>query len=469
MLTYQDLLEVGDRESERMDFTRRAVSGHKDTGLYKTAKVADRYRAQRNKTIMDFRKILYTVTGQAVPDNYSADYKLCSNFFNRFITQENQFLLGNGVTWTDDSTKEKLGEDFDNQLQQAGKFALSGGVSFGFWNLNKLDVFPVTEFAPLFDEDDGSIKAGVRFWQIDNSKPMRATLYELDGYTEYIWHKGENGVVLQEKRPYVLDVISTEADGQEIYSGENYPTFPIVPLWANDMHQSELVGMRENIDAYDLIKSGFANTVDEASMIYWTINNAGGMDEIDLAKFVERMRTVHATVVEDDGATAESHTVDIPYASREAILDRLEKDLYKDAMALNTETIASGATTATQIKAAYEPLNSKADDFEYQVVKFLQGIMNVAGVEDKPTFTRSKIINVQEEVQTVLSSAEFLDETYITEKILTLLGDKDKTDEVLDNIVKEKLMINDNEVGERNSQNVQDSDSGDERKDNSTE
>lgn len=435
--TYQDLLKIPDLESERMDFTKRVVGSHKNTRLYKTAVIADEYRAQRNVTITQYRKLLYTVSGQAVPDNFSADYKLTSNFFNRFITQENQFLLGNGINWNDNSTKEKLGDNFDTQVQQAGKYALSGGVSFGFWNLDKLDVFPVTEFAPLFDEDDGSIKAGVRFWQVDTNKPLRATLYEIDGYTEYIWRKGEQGQVLYEKRPYVLDIISTEADGQEIYSGENYPSFPIVPLWGNDLHQSELVGMRENIDAYDLIKSGFCNTVDEASMVYWTINNAGGMDEVDLANFIERMRTVHATTIEDDGATAESHTIDIPYASREAILDRLEKDLYKDSMALNTDTIASGATTATQIRAAYEPLNSKTDDFEYQVIKFLQGIMNVAGIDDKPTFTRSKIVNTQEEVQTVIQAAPYLGDEYTTRKILALMGDADQAETVLDEITKQ--------------------------------
>ena len=64
------------------------------------------------------------------------------------------------------------------------------------------------------------------------------------------------------------------ADGTEILDGENYPGFPIVPLWANREHQSELTGLREKIDGYDLIQSGLANTIDEASMIYWRVKNA---------------------------------------------------------------------------------------------------------------------------------------------------------------------------------------------------
>ena len=236
---------------------------------------------------------------------------------------------------------------------------------------------------------------------------------------------------MKDKRSYKHKIRYSDVDGVEIYDGGNYPTFPIVPMWGNPHHQSELVGIREQIDAYDLIKSGFANTVDEAAFVYWTIQNAGGMDDIDLARFVERMKTLHAAVVDDYGSTAQAQTVETPYAAREALLDRLSKDLYRDYMALDTSEIASGAATATQIRAAYEPMNSKADQFEYCVIDFIRGILALAGIDDNPTFTRSMIINTQEEVMTVLSAAAVLDTDYVTQKVLTLLGDADKIEEVM--------------------------------------
>ena len=430
MVNYQDLLKVPDRTQDKIDFVHRAIQMHKNTDLYNIAVIADQYDRQKNPTIVNYQKLLYTVTGKAVVDNYSANYKMTSGFFNRFTTQENQYLLGNGITWQEESTKQALGNDFENEVQNAGKMALVGGVAFGFWNYDHLETFGVSEFAPLYDEENGALRAGIRFWQVASNKPLRATLYEEDGYTDYIWISG-TGSVLNEKRSYIINLRVSEVDGTEIYDGDNYDTFPIVPLWANPQKQSELIGIRESIDAYDLIKSGFANDIDDASMIYWTIQNASGMDDIDLVKFVEHMKTVKAAVVEEDGAKAEAHTMDIPYNAREAILERLEKDLYKDYMALDTEKIAGGAVTATQIKAAYEPLNNKVDQYEYCVRKFLQGILNIAGIEDTPTFTRSKIVNVSEEIQAVLSVAGFVDEEYLTKKILTLLGDGDMADEVI--------------------------------------
>ena len=233
-------------------------------------------------------------------------------------------------------------------------------------------------------------------------------------------------------------IASTEADGDVIYDFENYPSFPIIPLWANSEHQSTLVGIREQIDCYDLIKSGFANTVDEASIVYWTLQNAGGMSEVDLAKFITRMKTLHAVVL-DGGETAQSHTLDAPVEGRKALLALIDADLYRDAMALNIDMLLSGSGRSDQVKAAYEALNAKCDEFEYQLLDFIQGILDVAGIEDTPTFTRSLILNQQESIGIIIQASQFLSSDYVTRKILTILGDGDKADDILADIDAEEL------------------------------
>lgn len=443
MYTYQDLLAIGDDEKRRKDFVQALINDHKNSPDYKIAEEAYEYYCHRNVTIREYQKLLYTVTGQAIPDNYSANYKMACRHFHRFLVQEVQYLLGNGVSWTDTATEDKLGtrrKSFDSQLKKLAKASLWGKVAFGYWAYDHLEVFTFLEFAPLYDETNGALMAGVRFWQIDKDKPLRATLYEPDGFTRYVWNVRKD-VPLEDsgKESYIKLTRKTEAEGIEIYDGENYPTFPIVPLWGNDEHQSEIVGLREQIDCYDLIKSGFANTVDEASYVYWTIQNAGGMSDVDLAKFVKRMMTVHAAVVADDGASAESHSQEAPYASREALLDRLEKDMYKDAMALDTDRISDGAVTATQIIAAYEDLNAKCDDFEYNVLDFIEGILAVAGLDDEASFTRSQIINREEGIQLLIQAAPYLTEEYVTTKILEMLGDGDKVEDIIAQITADGL------------------------------
>ena len=432
MKTYQDWLKVaGASEEQRMTFIKEFINDHKASPMYKIAVDAEAYFAGQNTTIKRYEKIIYNAKGQAVPDYISANHKVANRFFYRDVMQANSTLLGNGITWKNGAGEKALGSDFDRKILKAGRNAQVGGVCFGFYNNGKVEIYKVTEFAPLIDEEDGALKAGVRFWQIDPRKPLRATMFELDGYTEYQWDKDHaSGMVRTPKRSYIVVKQTSEAFGDEIYEFRNYPTFPIVPCWANELHQSEIVPIRATLDCYDLINAKFCNNISDAEMIYFAITQGGGMDDVDLVEFIDKMRKLHVAQLDGDQQVTPT-TVDVPWESTETLLNRLEKQLYRDAMALNVYDIASGAVTATQIEASYEPLNEKLDGFEGEITDFIARLLAVAGVEDEPTYTRSIIVNKAEDITTIVQSALYLDDEYVTEKIMTILGDKDKVDEVL--------------------------------------
>ena len=431
MKSYQDLIDVGANEAARMAFVFSAITEHKGTTPYIVALDAEQYYRGLNPRITKYEKIIYDMRGKAHVDKWTPNHKIASNFFNFAITQENQYLLGNGATFTKDDTKDKLGKDFDTQLQDLGKKALVGGVAFGFFNLDHIDAFSLLEFVPLYDEENGALRAGIRFWQVDSDKPMRATLYEEDGYTDYI-KALDKSAILHEKRPYKLKVRTSEADGEEIYDGENYPSFPIVPLWGNDKKQSELVGRQGTLDAFDLLNSNLVNNLDEANYIYWVLTNCGGMDEMDDAKFIEQLKTSHVAHADgDSGATAEAHTIEAPYQASETAIQTIQRRLYEDFMCLDVNSLSASSKTATEIRAAYQPLDSKCDMYEYCIISFVQKILELAGIDDTVTFTRSKIVNKSEEINMLLAAQAYLDDETLVEQICTLLGIGDKVDEIL--------------------------------------
>ena len=432
ILTYNDLLEIGENERDRMEFVLSAIREHKASKDYAIAADAELYYKHQNPTIMRFQKWIYNQFGQKVPDIWSANNKIASNWYNYFTTQAVSYLLGNGVTFgKKEATKDKLGKDFDKKVQDIATHAKNGGVAFGFWNLDHLECFDLTEFVPLYDEDDGGLKAGIRFWQIDDQKPLRATLYELDGYTDYIKKRDKDIDVLTKKRAYKQIVRKSEVEGETILDGENYPGFPIVPLW-NVNRQSDLVGNQGTIDAYDLMVSGLINNVSDGEFIYWILKNCGGMNEVDDAKFIEQLKLTRVAHADgDEGAGVEAHNVSVEFEASAEALDRLTAQLYKDFMALKVQDVSAGSVTATQIQAAYEPINQKTDQFEHCVTEFINGILALAGIEDEPTYTRSQMSNQSELLEMVLQCAEYLDDEYVTTKILTLLGDADKVQEVL--------------------------------------
>lgn len=416
MYTYQDFIAEPSVEIA----INTAINKHLKDDDYMVALDADLYDHQRNRTINDYVRIVYSMTGQAVEDFTASNNKIASNFFHRLNTQRVSYLLGNGVSFSEnDAVKDDLGNNIDTVVKNLAYAALIHGVSFGFWNVKGLHVFKLTEFVPLWDEETGAMKAGIRFWQIDKNKPMYAVLYEEDGFTKYR-SKVSGGAYeeIQPKRAYQLTVRSTTADGEEVIGEQNYGSLPIIPLWGSSLKQSTLVGMRGGIDSYDLIRSGFANDLTDCALIYWIIGNAGGMSDNDLAQFRDRLKLQHIAVADTDNSSVTPYAQDIPYSSRQAYLSDIRAGIYEDFGGLDVHTIAAGATN-DHIDAAYQPVDEEADDFEFQLDEFFEHLFTLLGLDtgNIPVFKRNRISNELEQTQMVLMAAEYLDEETVIQKL----------------------------------------------------
>lgn len=458
MKTYQDFLAVGENDRDRANFLLDAVQQFQTTELYRTAVAADAYYRHRNPTIAAAQRVVFNLLGEATPDLYRPNHKIPSRYYYYFIVQQVQFLLGNGVIFNGMTDKDaRLGRDFDSQVQKAAAAALNAGVSFGYWNLDHLEIFPVYDadgpcFVPLYDEETAALRAGIRWWQMEPNKPLRMTLYEKDGVTEYIRRpRGkdqtkENDIeILEPKHPYKVRVETSEATGQMVYGDSNYSTLPIVPFW-NVNRQSEIIGGRETLDAYDLMVSGLVNNTDEGNLIYWVLKNANAMDEEDDAKFLAQLHRTHVAHADgDNGVSVEHQVVEVPVDASEAAIDRLRRQLFDDFMALDVKEISGGAATATQIRAAYEPLNQKTSQFEYCVTDFLRGILSLAGIEEDPTYRRDTIVNQTEELSNILQAAEYMDSDTITRQVCGVLGLIDDADNIIAKRKEEEVSRYENE------------------------
>lgn len=419
ILTYNDFSALGDGK-DRRDFILQAIREHTSSDLYKTAAAADEYYHLRNPTIMRLQKLIYNVYGKAVPDIWSPNHKIPSNWYLYFVTQAVGHLLSNGVFFEKEDTKTRLGKNFDRVMVNLAVEAHNGGVSFGFWNYDHVEAFSVREFVPLYDEFSGRLMAGVRFWQLSSDKPLTVMLYEPDGLTGYIRRDG----ALTEHIPKssYKRIVTRSASGEIIADGGNYAfgnaaAFPIVPLF-HPLRQSDIVGNRNVIDAYDLIASGLINNTDEGNFIYWVLKNCDGMNAEDDEKFIEQLR-IHrfAHANGDDGAGVESHVVETPVDAHKLSLSELRELLFTNFMGVDVQKISGGNTTATEIRAAYEPLNWKNDMFEGCVTEFIDGILALAGIDDVPTYKRSQVVNQAEESEMVLAAAEYLDDETVLRKL----------------------------------------------------
>lgn len=424
MKTIQDLMQLT-ADADKARFCYDAVKEYKTTRAYREATSGEAYYNKHNLTIEAYQKTLTTLSGGRKVDLWSANYKLKTLFFRRLISQQVQYVLGNGLVLSDTTNKEKLGRNFDFQLVTAAKEAMACGVAYGFWNVDHLEVFSAIDtpthpgFCPVYNEKTGLIDAGIRYWfrKVNDEEIFRATLYEEDGYTEFI-REGNTYSVIKPKSAYVHNIKNLPNGEIESITDMNYSKLPIVALFANDTHESELVGIRECIDCYDFIKSGLANNIDDSSEIYWILKNTGGMDDVDLAQFMYRMKTVKGAVIDgDQNADVQPHTIEIPVEARRAMLEILRADIYEDFQSLDVRELSAAAKTTQEIQAAYQSQDNKCADFEYFVLDFVQQILELAGIDDDASFVWNKILNQPEQTSMILSAAPYLTDEAIVKHL----------------------------------------------------
>lgn len=410
-LSYQDFIAAKDKGQ----FINQFIKFHESTEAYKEALKADKYDAQENETILQFQRVYYTLLGQKKIDNFSSNAQICSNFFHKLNTQRCSYSLGNGVFFNDMSVKDKLGKQFDRRIKEAAYNALIHGQSFLFWNVDHVHEFPFTQFAPMWDEDTGALMAGIRFWQLDEQKPFKVVLYEIDGYTTYS-AESKFGELKETtpKRAYRQRIETANNLEPEIIGEENYSSLPIVPMFGNKRHISTLRGMQSKIDAYDAVQSGFANDLDDCAQMYWLISNADGMTDDELAEFRDRLKFQHIAKAEE--GQVQAYTQEPPYTARKEFLTQMRSEIYEDFGALDVHAIAAGATN-DHIDAAYQPLDDNADDFEYFVGDAIEKILKLAGIDDEPQFKRNRISNEKERTDMILEAANYLDEETILKKL----------------------------------------------------
>ena len=342
--------------------------------------------------------------------------RISNNFLYRFIVQQNQLLLGNGVTLGNDELKKKLGRAFDTKLQETGEDALLHGVSWGYWNYDHLEFISSVKdaysgFVALCDEMTSRPMVGIQFWQIDSDKPMGVRLFEIDGVT-ILRYRGTgdeaNATIVEKKRAYKTK-IAKDASGEHVIGESNYPILPVVPLCANSEKRSEFThNIKSKIDLYDRIMSDFGDNLERANDVYWVLNNFGGTTD-DVIEMIDQINKIKAVINQSNavggGATAEPRTIEVPYAARSTALELLKKSLYQDYMAMDMDEISGGSLTNVAIQTATSNMNLKADRFEWQCFDFVQNILILVGAKEDDlesiTFNRRNVTNNTETIQNI--------------------------------------------------------------------
>lgn len=429
MYTYQDLQAYSDSDARKIEFIKLAINEHVSSPEYRTAEKAIEYYKHHNPDIAAVEKVIYDFAGQAHKDIVSPNHKLMNAYYPMIIDMGTSHLLANGIAFDDTAVKDQLGANFDKVIKDIFTDARNCGVSYGFYNGEKLIHFSFREFKALPDEETGAIRAGIRFTRIAANKPLIAILFEEDGYTEYIQPDGGEMQLRTAadgrsgKRKYKGVEYSNEIQGVYTIETDEESTLPIYPLY-NLQKQSAIVGNISILTAIDLIDSQLINNISEGELIYWILQGYGGMDEGDDAKFLMHMLKNHVVHTDEEGQQITPHQVSVQFQANEAGSVRLKRMLFDNMRGVMTESLSAGNLTATAIASAYSAQRLNSGLLEDEVREFLQGIFRIAGIDEneKISFSYYETINSSESIQNVIQSANWLGESVTTRLLASYNG-----------------------------------------------
>lgn len=436
-ITYQDYEKAQDKTA----WMQGALRSYRNSTEYKKAVEEQEYMAGRNVKILNTTKVIYTMAGIPENDFTASDIKCRDNTIHRLVTDRCSYSLGNGISFsgqekkvvdgktvTVDPVKDMLGPRFDRMVKKTAYWALSNGEAYMYVHMGRqkqqweYTLFKKTEFLALYDENTGDLRGGIRFWSIDwGRRPIMAVLYLEEGYIRYKTEEGKYSLSALrqdgEMQPYIETVQESEVYGEEVVGSETLTRLPIFPLYSGDNRTSALDILKPEIDSTDMVLSGFCNDLHDVAQVYWLISGAMGMTESDKRQLLDRLILQHMAVIDGENSSIQGYTQEIPYEARERCLKALRNKMYENYGGFDVHMIEAGNTN-DHIEAAYWPMDEEADDFEYEIIDFVQSILGMMGVDDQtPLFKRNRVSNQKEQTEMIVSAAQYLDEQTILEKL----------------------------------------------------
>lgn len=382
-----------------------------------------------------------------------SDEHLPHGFYPKQVNQKKAYACSKSITITynipvdgdkDKTTKmaEKkinnmiwnvLGPNFEKLIKNRLKEASNKGRSWlhpdyieGKFTLKRL---PSEECIPIYDNETQTYLIGfIHFYTIQDLTEEEA---EDRIYVEY-WDKREVRYYIETKvgdtTIFLEDVTRPRPEChwyREIYDDalnnlkrtekHSWGRVPFIEIENNEEKTTDLEPIKPLIDAYDLIDSGFVNTIEDLKEIIWLINGYGAED---LLALIENLKINGVARTNDTAGKIDAKLLPIPYEARQALLKGLKELIYEFGRAVDTSNkdLIGQAPSGVSLEFLYTDLDMKADDAIggltsaiYEILWYVLQDLKMQGkipqeineFDFKIEFNKSRIFNETEKVTTL--------------------------------------------------------------------
>lgn len=348
----------------------------------------------------------------------TADNRIPSNFYKLEVNQKAAYAFTTppqfdvGDDSSNDVIKQALGDAFAKKCKTLCVQAANCSIGWlHYWRDEKkqfkYSVVDAKQVIPVFTKNlEKELKAVLRVYEdIDETDGATYIVYEYwtDTQSESFRRRIDQGLEeLQYYEQYlILDVDTGSHEETNMYN-HDFGEVPFIFFNNNDEQQNDLADIKELIDSYDKVYSGFINDLEDIQEIIFILTNYSGEDD-SAASVLKQMKkkVIHLeSEGPDDRSGIETLAIEIPVEARKEILNVTRKAIFEQGMGIDPDPQNFGNSSGVALSYLYSLLELKTGmmqtEFEISFNRLIRAILRFHGKSAgniKQTWKRSSVSN----------------------------------------------------------------------------
>lgn len=375
---------------------------------------AERYYRKKN----DILKIGARSAGSENP-MHSADNRIPSNFYNILVNQKASYLFtappifDTGNAGLNEAVAGCLGDDFAKVCKNLCINASNCVVAWLHYWTNENEEFRYAvidskQCIPIWTNDlEKELSGFLRMYDQTDDDGRVYNIYEYwDKTTCYSFYK-ENQAAMDKLqfynsyglRPYGL---TDTFDGSAVYN-HDFGEVPFIPFFNNAEGGNDLDDIKELIDTYDKVYSGYLNDIEDIQEVIFVLS---GYEGESLAEFLHKLKKYKTIKIDGDDTGKgglSTLTIDIPVEAREKMLTMTRKAIFEQGMGIDPDPQNFGNSSGVALSYLYSLLELKAGlmetEFRSGFSQLIKAICRFLGATPDTiiqTWTRTAVRNDSE-------------------------------------------------------------------------
>lgn len=357
----------------------------------------------------------YYVNGQIKTKKAKCN-KIQINYLKQLVTQKIDYILSKPT-----STKNSI-FNWDEILTQ---MTLNASLDVISWlhiyvNKGKLDWIIINDIEIIpFYNNTKYIQELIRYYPIDKN------IYSIEYWNadEILYFTLKDDLITQvDKKPHYKSITLYQGEVEEVLD-QTFKTLPFIPLFNNRNKESDAQDIKNLLNMYNSICSGFIDNINEFQEAIMILKNFSGQQS-DLDDVMDTIKENKIVGVPADGDLSKLE-ISIPVEARTVILSLIRDAIYSLGRGVDIDKLVSANNiTNVFIKSRYQALDFKANDTIGQIKIFYANAINFINefynqkLNSEITFNKTLINNESEQIETCVQAIALRDAGLISNQTL---------------------------------------------------